>query len=307
LLKDYRSRNYITINRIDTVKKLEAYLTLHDNTLTQTDSHGDTPLMIACERRRSQIALKILDLGADKCKLDHENNFAQTALMKACAWITTPDVVTKMLSFGKDKCKLYHKDTGGQTCLILACYNNHSDIALALLKVINNKEFITQVTTYGITALDYALKNNMTEVVAKIKELLTDKPKPTNTNQNNLFKEVMYNVLGRIIMEEYSKNPDYITYNPTMYEFLEICNKYQKNTQNETSQSYKSTAESSSQKTIDNLLNEITHKENTTDPKSTDIEPTSKPKTLTITLPENPPNQLVINIDNNDSYTITPR
>ena len=89
------------------------------------DSHGITPLHLACWYGHTEVAKALLEKGAD---VHAEDSNGWTPLILACMDGHT-EVVKALLEKGAD---VYDKNNDGETPLHLACMNGHHDIAAML-------------------------------------------------------------------------------------------------------------------------------------------------------------------------------
>jgi ankyrin repeat protein len=139
----------------------------------QVNIDGDTALMLTCKNNKSDIALKLLEMGSS-CKgtaetvagkPDHVNTSGCTALLYACQ-NKMSEVALKLLNI---ECNPGHVDKYNQTALLYACQNNMMDVALKILDLNCNPK---KINIHGDTALSLAHRNNMMDVVAKINKII---------------------------------------------------------------------------------------------------------------------------------------
>ena len=157
---------------------------------------GETALHYASKKGMTEVVEELIKKDAD---VNKQNNYGNTALMKACmyghtvvalALLEHPDirvdlvtnsgytalhqasekgmlaVVEKLIEKRAD----VNKQTEyGDTALIIACEYKHADVAFALLERTGIE--VDLVNNDGETALHQAFNNDMTEVVERIREI----------------------------------------------------------------------------------------------------------------------------------------
>ena len=122
------------------------------------DKYGNTALMKACVKGRTDIAEFLIEKGAD---IDTKGEFGYTALMKACVKGHT-DVTRFLIERDAD---INAKDDNGWTALMWACANGHTDVARLLIEKgadINAKD------RSGRTAMDYSMLDSKNKAVQKV-------------------------------------------------------------------------------------------------------------------------------------------
>ena len=119
-------------------------------------------LLAACAREDSADALRLVDEGAD---VNFASENGVTPLMRAAA-AGLDSVVARLVGLPGGVTKLDRVNMMGNSALILACWNGHVTSALSLvdagasLDLVNNDDK---------TALDYAVRSEVPEVVAAIR------------------------------------------------------------------------------------------------------------------------------------------
>ncbi|MAF35865.1 hypothetical protein CL622_01965 [archaeon] len=152
---------------ITTFEKLYEYLQENNNTLVQVDVEEYTPLLYALDNEDPNMVMKMLDLGASTCRLDHVHPFEGTALAMACKrqmWY----VAMRMLEFGSQACNLHSPDDDGDTAFAVTCALGEKDVAMRMLEFGVKACNVHHENVNGETALDYALMNGMDYIVTKL-------------------------------------------------------------------------------------------------------------------------------------------
>ena len=157
-----------------------------------------SPLQKACERNLTKVAMYILNNFTPKeCLLDYADTNEKTALMYAISGLyggynednEMYKVIMKMLEYSPEENNLFY--IGGdlhdnKTTLMIACHNKLNDIAIKILEkkpsidYVNVRSAISsenqeglyfEESTEGKTAIDYAVRNDMDDVLNKLVEL----------------------------------------------------------------------------------------------------------------------------------------
>ena len=157
--------------------------------LNITDSHGRTPLMMACIKRNPEMA-KLLMENCDKVTLNMKDNKDCTALVHAIQHL--PDLIPAFIRKGA---LLHTVDKEKRTPLMLACRKNE-EVAKTLLMAQKGKDFLLtkenidhtcQLIGQGnINALRFAIDNKMEEV-AKIMLIERDAEFDNKIGQSTLL------------------------------------------------------------------------------------------------------------------------
>lgn len=138
--------------------------------LSDVNSNGDTPLLLACKKNMESLANLICsDVFIEQCinenytYLDNVNSENETALMWACFYkfVNVVDMLIKNNLSYVDIVNNY-----GNTSLIICCSNAMSDQAITLLNTNLSKP--EHVNNNGKTALMWACCNDLIEVVEKM-------------------------------------------------------------------------------------------------------------------------------------------
>ncbi len=157
-----------------------------------------TALQKVCEKNFTKVAMYILDnFTPTECMLNNVNNQERTALIYAIKNIYDKDnendlmykVVMKILDYTPDENNLFYISSDlydNKTALMVACYNNLTNVALKILEkkppisYINvrsppseyNQEALSdEYSTHDKSAVDYAVNNDMEQVLNKLVEL----------------------------------------------------------------------------------------------------------------------------------------
>lgn len=154
--------------------------------INQGNVNGSTPLHFACANGYQDIALALIDKGAN---LDIQNKDRGTPLMFACMNGHT-DIAISLLERGADPDLANYN---GDTALHIACEKGHQGIALALLDKGANPNL---PDNDGYKALHYACQDNNKELV---EALLIRGADPTA--RNNKGKEPLDLTENEIIRE----------------------------------------------------------------------------------------------------------
>lgn len=182
------------------IKFIETFSSMDFN---QTNSNGSTPLLICCENKLQDIALKILENDSVD-KHNYENN-EETALSIACnnnlskvalklikktkinynfmcennyhVFISAcececegiiddsfDEVIDEFIK--KSDLKYNHYSADGYTALIMACYTQNTNTSLKLLCLPNIE--LNHIDSYGDTAFHCACINGLTIVIEKM-------------------------------------------------------------------------------------------------------------------------------------------
>lgn len=207
--------NLIRTNQSD--KALEWIQQNMDSPLiADTDSIGDTALIVACKTKQASIALALIHTG--KSNPGHINLKSDTALLIACSQKLT-DVALALIHTNQSK-PGHINEVETYTALIIACEQKLTDVALALIDtnhsnpghitkgtytalIIACDRELTEValaliatrqanvkhkTKKGVNALELARHRGLTEVVDA---LLRPKPPPFLVNLNRACYDVM--------------------------------------------------------------------------------------------------------------------
>ena len=123
---------------------------------------GETALIRSCRFGLEDVALELLEFGADACKVDHINNKGATALMGAIEK-KMKTVCMKMLElFGADGCNAGSVETmRGETALIRSCRFGLEDVALELLEFGDDACRLNHVDNEGVTAFMHACRSRL--------------------------------------------------------------------------------------------------------------------------------------------------
>lgn len=133
----------------------------------KVNDDGYTALMMACIYKFNDIALAIIETG--KSNPEHvEKGGNQTALMYACQY-KMPDVALALIATGNSNPSQVSEE-GNNTALMYACHNKMTDVALALISTRESNP--EQKNNRGLTALDYAKKRGLEEVVRELNKLI---------------------------------------------------------------------------------------------------------------------------------------
>lgn len=120
---------------------------------------GNTALIMACINNMKPVIKKLLETG--KALLEHTNAENATALILASSNPDTEDITMEMIRTGKSVPE--QVDIENETALSRACQYELTGTALELLKTGKSNLFVRNNS--GYTPLDYAIKNDMDEVV----------------------------------------------------------------------------------------------------------------------------------------------
>ncbi len=137
--------------------------------LSYKNQNNDTAFIWACEKKLSDIAIKMLEFSIDDNLADIIKN-EQTTLMIACN-NSLDKVAIRLLELNIDTSKI---DNLGYTALIYSCMNGLSDVALQLLNKSADDISLEQITKTGYTALMSACENSLEEVVIKMLDFKPD-------------------------------------------------------------------------------------------------------------------------------------
>lgn len=181
--------------------------------LDAKDAKGNNALMLACEFRMEDIALKIIALNkiklndtnalgntammiafggcekvvaklgkdhAKECALDAQNNYGET-LMTMCVKLNVEGMFDILME--NDAAGLLIQDGKGNTPLLLACSIKKENYALAMLEHTDSCG-LGLANDDGNIEFDYALFNNMHTVVKKILEVVSDEDRAKYFNRN---------------------------------------------------------------------------------------------------------------------------
>ena len=136
--------------------------------------NGNTALIMACRKGLGTVALKILDFGAHACRLGQVDGWnGNTALIMACS-NGMETVALKILEFGADVCNVGHVNKIGETALFSACRHFRSNVALKILEFGADACRLGQVSEYGSTALILACLYALDTLALKILEFGAD-------------------------------------------------------------------------------------------------------------------------------------
>ena len=157
------------------------------------NSRDELALMSACRHNMKNVALEILKYPK-KCGMNKTNSRGETALILACM-NNMKNVALEILKY-PNNCGINKIDRFGRTALILACINNMNNVAREILKYTNiytllvtykgynEISFIVDENEIDLTIstiqhmynsnkmLQSAIKNNLTNVIPKIKREL---------------------------------------------------------------------------------------------------------------------------------------
>ena len=140
----------------------------------QNDIFGNTALIIACENKMSLVALALIPTKkSNPEQADEENN---NALIIACQ-NEMSDVALALIATGLSNPE---HDADGNTALMIACENKMSSVALALIVTGDYEPAHTDAN--GDTALIYACNNKMSEVALAL--IATGQSKPEQANDD---------------------------------------------------------------------------------------------------------------------------
>lgn len=141
---------------------------------------GCSALIFACNSNYEQLILKMINTFGKDCfpTRANKNFLGQTPLYYACENNNETIVKELISNFGKDNLpnKINYK---GETALIVSCKMGYENIANILLDEFGNDclpKHVYEERTFlcfykRMTALDYAMKNNMGSVIEKINNL----------------------------------------------------------------------------------------------------------------------------------------
>lgn len=133
---------------------------------------GMSSLQYACSSRLETVALRMLDYGAEANDLAHIDSTDSTALIYAIDFGLTK-VANRILDFWQEA-DIFEADNEGNTALIHCCKNRFSKLALRLLDYGAEQCGVKYENCEGYTALDYAIENDLKNVIKKIKEIAPD-------------------------------------------------------------------------------------------------------------------------------------
>jgi len=126
---------------------------------------NQTALMYACQYKMPDVALALI--ATRNSNPSQVNTTNQTALMYTCQYKMT-DVALALIATGESNPSQVSEE-GNNTALMYACHNKMTDVALALISTgESNPE---QKNNRGLTALDYAKKRGLEEVVRELNKL----------------------------------------------------------------------------------------------------------------------------------------
>ncbi len=157
---------------------------------------GQTPLMLACENGLTEVALKLMDKGADihakdkegitafmyasdrsTCHkvamqlidegvdIDDQSSLGNTALMLSCRSLNSRDTPLLPMKLIEAGAAINKKDMSGLTALMHACMNGLTSVAMRLIDECAN---IAATSNSGFTALMYACENGLTDVALRL-------------------------------------------------------------------------------------------------------------------------------------------
>jgi ankyrin repeat protein len=151
--------------------------------LSHKNVNNDTAFIWACEKKLSDIAIKILEFSIEDNLADIIKN-EQTTLIIACN-NSLDKVALRLLELNIDTSKI---DNLGYTALIYACMNGLANVALILLDKSADDISLEQITKTGYTALMAACENSLEDVVIK---MLDFKPNELDIEHINFKDETV--------------------------------------------------------------------------------------------------------------------
>lgn len=122
------------------------------------DTTGTSALIYACKNNMEDVALRLIKNNAD---VNVINKQGHTALLWACGKKMS-SVALKLISKCTKNVIEQATNTFGETPLLVACQNQMNDVALEMIKKSDN---ISYVTNEGQTAFQWAVHNEMTQVI----------------------------------------------------------------------------------------------------------------------------------------------
>lgn len=183
----YIIASYKRLNYTDNVFK--TYLSENRDFINKSNYNGDTPLMIACARRYTNLIKILLDLGAHpNAKNNITGNTALIEIMRVYHNnMITPDIIKQLIDCGVD---VDTQNNYGVTALMIICQKHKIDISVVKLLLESNIN-PNLTDDKGNTALHYECLNlhRSSEIV----QLLLDRGADIKINSNILF-DISYNI-----------------------------------------------------------------------------------------------------------------
>lgn len=119
---------------------------------------GNTPLLIACQSGQPDIALYLIENGAD---IYLKNDKIETALMIAC-FNKLNSVVLKLLSMYEDDIDVNIQNEDDMTALMFAVRSDNFELVKAL---INEGALVSLTDKNGFTAIDMSMSSKVTAIL----------------------------------------------------------------------------------------------------------------------------------------------
>ena len=157
--------------------------------LNRRDAEGNTALHYVCREGYRDLAVLLLDKGADASLV---NNRGETPL-HAAARKGNREILARLLDAGADPDA---SDREGCTSLMRLIENRHTDAALWLIDRGADTEATDQT---GHRALDYATAHGLTEVVVRLSQNGSDATDSRDAEGNTLLHQAVYNDQAEVV------------------------------------------------------------------------------------------------------------
>lgn len=126
-----------------------------------------TELQLCIQLGYTNLALKMIEKGKDKCNPSNVSRVGNTALILSCCNNMTEVAVKMIETFGLHCIPMQYNNTG-HTALMIACKKKMTTVAVKMIKVFGEKCNINRRNTSRMSAIDYAVQNHMDEVVQQL-------------------------------------------------------------------------------------------------------------------------------------------
>jgi len=148
--------------------------------IADINNKGETPLILCCKKKYSNLALMLLDYGSDDIWLSHTDNRGLHALFHACN-NKMESVILEILEFGSIHCKLNLIEPKNEyTPFMIACKHKLTFVVLRMLEFGEDDCLLSHIPKDNFTTPLILLAQN--EMVSIIHYILNNFPKSCNIN-----------------------------------------------------------------------------------------------------------------------------
>jgi len=213
ILKKYRMHG--CKNEIERIYRLVKYGYTEDITkesVNKADSHGTTPLYLACENNDLSMVRSLLGLSADP-NIANVNGFTPLHI------ISNPDIALELIDAGANvNAVITDERYKGKTPFYFACRDGNTQVAKLFLKKGANVNDVdaNAVDTFGEPLLSLALHDNNLEMIRLLLELGANPNIADGYGYMPLCVACANNKLSMVrLLLEYGANPNIVSKNGT--------------------------------------------------------------------------------------------